>query len=249
MTEISIFDFETHPLRVVMLDEQPHWVAGDLAACLAYNHTPNMLRMLDDDQKGAHLVNTLGGDQSLSIVTEGGMWTCVLRSKRPEAKRFVRWLTDVLLPTLRRTGTFTMPGHEVDHGAHPLPQDNGRYRLDLDAVALMRRLAGNGAALGLWARLGLPLPDGFGHPAALDDGLAAAIAVWSEGKDRFTTADLAQGCGIYEMDTITKRRITDILTGAGWIYKKAAHQKPDGSRTTISLWHRPAMKHAAGVVQ
>lgn len=226
MTNLSIFEFETRPVRVVLLDERPHWVAGDISAILGYRDAFNMLRMLDDDQKGTHLVSTLGGDQSLSIVTEGGMWTCVIRSKRPEAKRFLRWLTDIVLPALRQTGTYTLPGHEP-----PEPLAEGSPADDLDparltaAVAVVRearRLFGPRAARHVWRAVGLPDPDAFAlaPPAhAFPDGLAVALVEWVQGKDRLTYADIGQGIGIGAPDSAARHRIADILAARGWTWR------------------------------
>lgn len=241
MNELSIFDFETHPVRIVTIDDVPHWVAPDLAACLGYGITPHMMRMLDDDQKGIHLVDTLGGPQSLSIVTEGGMWTCVIRSKRPEAKRFVRWLTDELLPTLRRTGTYALPGH-AEHEPASNIIDVPRLNTALSVVREARRLFGDVTARAIWAELGLPLPgshrlgyaDSADHEIA-DAELASAIATWTRGKDRFSTAELMAGVGINPANPALKTRLHTIMRSAGWIYKKTYRR----GATNIFTWHSP----------
>ena len=227
MTNLSIFDFETKPVRVVIVEDSPHWVAGDLAACLAYDHTPHMLRMLDDDQKGVHLVDTLGGPQSLSIVTEGGMWTCVIRSKRPEAKRFLRWLTDVVLPALRQTGTYTLPGHEppeqfAERATNADDLDPARLTAAVAVVREARRLFGPRAARHVWRAVGLPDPDAFALAApahAFPDGLASALLEWVQGKDRLTYADIGHGIGIGAPDQAVRHRIADILTARGWTWR------------------------------
>ena len=235
MTDLTIFDFETSPVRIVLRDEQPWWVATDISSLLGYRDAPNMVRMLDEDQKDTHSVSTLGGVQSLFVISEGGMFTCVIRSKRPEAKRFLRWITDEVLPAIFRTGTYSISAHpEPVEGPHrAYLADDTRYRLDLDAVALYRRLAGKAAALGLWATLGLPQP--LATPA-IDDGLAAALATWVAGKDRLTYPDIGHGLGIGTPDAAAKRRIADLLTAMGWTYKNtkiAGHQ--------LWLWHCPAI--------
>ncbi len=95
---------------------------------------------LDDDEKGATTVRTLGGDQTMDVVTESGLYSLIFTSRKPEAKVFRRWVTGVVLPTLHRTGQFDMRGEpsqgspardEIDGRAHngiavPLPGP-GRY--------------------------------------------------------------------------------------------------------------------------
>lgn len=115
--DLAIFEFGGAPVRIVHIDDQPWWVATDLAAVLGYEHVPHMLRMLDDDQKGVHKVDTLGGTQEATIVNESGMWTCVIRSKREEAKAFQRLLTGEILPALRRDGFYALPGVKISRPA------------------------------------------------------------------------------------------------------------------------------------
>lgn len=104
------FDFNGQMVRVIRGLADPVWVATDLARVLGYRDAEKMTRMLDDDQKGTHSVGTLGGEQTVIVVNESGLWDCVLRSKRPEAKTFRRWLTGEVLPTLRRDGFYTFGG-------------------------------------------------------------------------------------------------------------------------------------------
>lgn len=108
--DLTTFTFGGDTVRVIHIDDQPWWVAGDLAKVLGYRIAPHMLRMLDDDQKGIHKVDTLGGIQEVAIVNESGMWTCVIKSQRPEAKAFQRLLTSEILPSLRKQGFYALPG-------------------------------------------------------------------------------------------------------------------------------------------
>ena len=107
---LATFAFADNLVRVIHINDQPWWVASDIAKVLGYRDAANMIRMLDDDQKGTHFVSTLGGDQEANIINEGGMWMCVIKSTRKEAKQFQKWLTGELLPSLRRDGFYAMPG-------------------------------------------------------------------------------------------------------------------------------------------
>lgn len=108
--DLTTFTFGGDSVRVVHIADQPWWVAGDLAKVLGFASTTDMVRMLDEDQKGVHEVRTLGGIQRATILNESGMWTCVIRSNRPEAKAFQRLLTSEILPALRRQGYYALPG-------------------------------------------------------------------------------------------------------------------------------------------
>ncbi|MCB5423974.1 hypothetical protein H0274_01775 [Altererythrobacter sp. CC-YST694] len=111
--ELALFEFGGSTVRVVHLGDQPWWVATDLAAVLGYRNASDMIRKLDDDQKGTHKVRTLGGDQEATVVNESGMWSCVIRSQRDEAKAFQRILTGDILPSLRRQGFYALPGVHI----------------------------------------------------------------------------------------------------------------------------------------
>ncbi len=221
MTDLLCFDFSDQAVRVVLIDGEPWWVAHDICAILNITNASHAVSRLDDDQVCLTQNEALRANGPVNLVSESGLWTLVLRSDKPQAVAIRRWLTDIVLPTLRRTGTYTIPSLDDAPGAEPVT-DLGRYRLDLDAVALYRRLAGNGAALALWAHLGLPVPPSPGTGPAIADGLVEALASWIAGppaRDRFTYADIAHGLGIGTPDHLTKRRIHDVLAAQGWIYK------------------------------
>lgn len=108
MTEQNVipFDFEGQNVRVIERADGPWFVAADVSDVLGYRMASDMTRGLDDDEKGTHILRTLGGDQSLAIINESGLYSSILSSRRPEAKRFKRWVTGEVLPTIRRTGSY-----------------------------------------------------------------------------------------------------------------------------------------------
>lgn len=61
---------------------------------------------LDEDEKGRNLIPTLGGPQEMTIINEMGLYSVILRSDKPEAKEFKRWITHEVLPTIRKTGGY-----------------------------------------------------------------------------------------------------------------------------------------------
>ena len=84
-------------------------IATDLVKALGYRDPANALRLLDDDEQGYSNLSTLRGLQRVLYVTESGFYHLIFGSRRPEAKEFRRWVTREVLPTLRRTGTYTIP--------------------------------------------------------------------------------------------------------------------------------------------
>ncbi|MCG9083393.1 BRO-N domain-containing protein [Laribacter hongkongensis] len=103
----AIFNFHAHAVRILDKDGELWFIASDVASALEYAHTPHMLRHLDDDEKGVQIVDTLGGAQEVSTISESGLYSAILRSRKPEAKRFKKWITSEVLPAIRKNGQYT----------------------------------------------------------------------------------------------------------------------------------------------
>ena len=97
------------PLRVIDKDGEPWFVAKDVADILGYGLTTDMTRRLDEDEKGMHITHTPGGRQEMIIINEPGLYNAILGSQKPEAKDFKRWVTHDVLPSIRKTGGYTVP--------------------------------------------------------------------------------------------------------------------------------------------
>ena len=108
MNDIKIFERpEFGALRVVEKNGEPWFVAKDVCRSLELDLASGA-RGLDDDEKALHIVQTLGGAQEMSIISEAGLYSLVLRSRKKEAKDFRRWVTHEILPSIRKTGCYSM---------------------------------------------------------------------------------------------------------------------------------------------
>lgn len=85
---------------------EPMFVAADVAKALGYGDATHMTRRLDEDERGLRSVETPGGKQTVSVITEPGLYSAVLGSKLPTAKAFKRWVTHDVLPAIRRNGGY-----------------------------------------------------------------------------------------------------------------------------------------------
>jgi hypothetical protein len=103
---IQPFDFQGHEVRVLVDDGEPRWVASDVAKVLGYAAAKDMTRMLDADEKGRQIVPTLGGEQEMTVITEAGLYACILKSRVPAAREFKRWVTHEVLPSIRKRGGY-----------------------------------------------------------------------------------------------------------------------------------------------
>ena len=102
--------YKNSPVRIVEKDGEPWFVARDVCKVLEITKVDSAIRNLDADEKGAHTVSTPGGNQEMTIVSEAGLYSLILRSRKPEAKAFKRWVTHEVLPSIRKTGAYLSPG-------------------------------------------------------------------------------------------------------------------------------------------
>ena len=107
-TSIQAFDSpEFGQLRVVQgEDGEPWFVAKDVCDALGLGRQQDSTRYLDDDEKGECLVNTPSGEQRMVTVSEAGLYSLILRSRKPEARAFKRWVTHDVLPSIRKSGGY-----------------------------------------------------------------------------------------------------------------------------------------------
>jgi anti-repressor protein len=94
-------------------DGEPVFVAKDICAILDLGNPRSSIALLDDDEKGVHSVDTPGGRQQMTTVTEPGFYKLVMRSRKPEAKAFKRWVTHEVLPAIRRDGGYMVARDET----------------------------------------------------------------------------------------------------------------------------------------
>jgi len=102
----SVFSFTTGAVRVVLRDDAPWFVAADVCAALSIENNRDAMSRLDDDEKGVGSIDTPGGSQVMTIVSESGLYSLVLGSRKPEAKPFKKWVTSEVLPAIRKSGRY-----------------------------------------------------------------------------------------------------------------------------------------------
>ncbi len=105
---LQLFSFEEQNIRVVIVGGNPWWVAKDVCDILGIVNSRQAISALDEDEKGVHTVDTLGGKQKMSCVTESGLYHLVFISRKPEAKAFRRWVTEEVIPSIRKTGSYSI---------------------------------------------------------------------------------------------------------------------------------------------
>ena len=110
--EAKVFTFNENnkPVRVELVDGEPWFVAKDVCAALGIVNHLDAISRLDDDEKGGSVVATPSGEQTMKVVNESGLYNLIFQSRKPEAKKFRKWVTGEVLPSIRKTGRYEVAG-------------------------------------------------------------------------------------------------------------------------------------------
>ncbi|HDA2484509.1 TPA: ORF6C domain-containing protein [Staphylococcus aureus] len=107
MQELQTFNFEELPVRTLEVDGEPYFIGKDVADILGYaNGRDALSKHVDAEDKLTSQIATAGQNRNVTIINESGLYSLIFSSKLENAKRFKRWVTSEVLPTLRRTGTY-----------------------------------------------------------------------------------------------------------------------------------------------
>lgn len=115
MEELQVFKFEDLPVRTLEIDDEPYFVGKDVSDILGYSNSRKaLLDHVDEEDKLTSQIVTAGQRRSQTIINESGLYSLIFASKLESAKRFKRWVTSEVLPTLRKTGTYQVPSDPMD---------------------------------------------------------------------------------------------------------------------------------------
>lgn len=107
MQELQTFNFEELPVRTLEVDGEPYFIGKDVADILGYTNSRKTLSdHVDEEDKLTSRIVTSGQNRNVTIINESGLYSLIFYSKLENAKRFKRWVTSEVLPSLRRTGTY-----------------------------------------------------------------------------------------------------------------------------------------------
>ena len=132
--QVTPFNFENHPVRVIMRGDTPWFAASDVCAALGYKNTSDAVGThLDNDERYSQSLERGG---SLVLINESGLYALVLRSRKPEARKFAKWVTGEVLPAIRKSGSYSntpaqkVSEHEVLFTFICELIDSGRFGFD-----------------------------------------------------------------------------------------------------------------------
>lgn len=105
-TALTVFRYDSKEVRTVMINGEVWFVAKDVCEVLELSDVSMATQNLDEDEKGTSKVCTLGGMQDMTVISEAGLYTLLVRSNKEEAKPFRKWVTHEVLPSIRKTGSY-----------------------------------------------------------------------------------------------------------------------------------------------
>lgn len=116
MKDLMIFEnAEFGQMRTVTIDNEPWFVGKDVAEALGYAKPTDAVRKrVDEEDRGISKMETPSGTQDMTVINESGMYSLILGSKLPSAKKFKHWVTSEVLPSLRKTGSYEMKNYSPE---------------------------------------------------------------------------------------------------------------------------------------
>jgi len=119
MNELQTFSFNNQPVRTVQLNNQPYWVLKDVCDVLELSNPTVVANRLEDDERAKF---NLGRQGEATVITESGLYAVILRSDKPNAKEFRKWVTSEVLPTIRKNGVYLTDekAYDITHNPQSL---------------------------------------------------------------------------------------------------------------------------------
>lgn len=136
---VERFNFEGAEVRALVIESEPWWVAVDVCSALGLSDARKSIGLLDEDERNTvPVIDALGRQQQTFIINESGLYSMILRSRKPQAKQFKRWITHDVLPQIRKHGRYeaTPPPaepKEITAAAGPVP-----YREQAEILSILR---------------------------------------------------------------------------------------------------------------
>ena len=107
--EVQVWNYEGAEVRTVQIDGEPWFVLADICRALELSTPARVAERLEKDEVSqTHTIDRMGREQKTTIINESGLYTVILRSDKPQAKPFRKWVTSVVLPSIRKTGSYSV---------------------------------------------------------------------------------------------------------------------------------------------
>ncbi|MEV2520532.1 BRO family protein, partial [Paenibacillus larvae] len=148
MNQLQVFNFTGKEVRVIMKDGHPWWVAKDVCSVLDHSDVSMAVKRLDEDEKLTQTLFVSGQNRNVWFVNEPGLYSLILTSRKPESKKFKRWVTHEVLPAIRQTGKYslsTTPSYMIDEpikrAEQWIQEQKQKQEIETKALMLEQRVA------------------------------------------------------------------------------------------------------------
>lgn len=131
MNDLQIFNYNGNEVRTVQKDGEPWWILKDVCGVLGLKNPTMIAERLEDDEVTKLNLGGLSGETN--IINESGLYNVILRSDKPEAKPFRKWVTGEVLPSIRKTGSYTLP-QTTDGKIALLAQGHMELKAEVDEI-------------------------------------------------------------------------------------------------------------------
>ena len=258
MSELSVFNFDSYAVRTLTRNGEPWFVAADVCAALGLDNTTKALLRLDEDEQT--LISIQGihsgpGNPMVNVINESGLYSLILTSRKPEAKRFKKWVTSEVLPSIRKTGQYTAPKAKRTYTKSvPFGQEL-KAVLDLALELRYSTFERNQAVIALLERPGYEallatLPDRFKQPSPQDEIPDMALAgyanvTWHEATTTWRVAiGLPQGAAVPQIYVYCDK-LSDAIQVAAGLQRHGCSTLPGdlvSTRSSLTGFHNAARR-------
>lgn len=111
MSSLTVFDFNSSQVRTIVINNEPWFIAKDVCNLLEIVNVSQALQALDADEKLIYSLHISGQNRDTALLSESGLYTLAIRSNKPQAKPFRKWVTSDVLPSIRKTGKYDLQPH------------------------------------------------------------------------------------------------------------------------------------------
>ena len=109
MNKLITLEFGMNDVETIIKNKETFFVAKDVCKILEIKNVTQALQILDEDEKLTYVINRAGQNRELNFVNEFGLYNLILKSRKPEAKKFKRWITHEVIPSIRKYGSYPKP--------------------------------------------------------------------------------------------------------------------------------------------
>lgn len=144
--ELQLFNFDGQQVRTVMINDEPYFVGKDVAEILGYANTRDALsKHVDGEDKidGVAIRDSIGREQKPVVINESGLYSLIIGSKLPDAKKFKRWVTKEVLPSIRKTGAYQARPLTLQEQIRVIAQGSDEMNKRLENIEQRMGLPGN----------------------------------------------------------------------------------------------------------